>query len=304
MKKSKLSGIISVIAIVGIAALAFWFATLPPSPLPPEPKWVKVRPLPEQQSEQPSGAGDEKAQPEAQVAATIAPPEIIVPKGHKPEIAIVIDDMGLNLAGSRRAIELPAYVTLSFMPYAERLKDQTEAARDNGHELLLHMPMEPIGHDDPGPGALFTSLPPAEVQARLEKALASFSDFDGINNHMGSKFTADEAGMEIVVDELKKRRLFFLDSRTSAKTVGYAVARTHNLPAINRDVFLDDDMSPAAIKMQLDETERIARHKGYAVAIGHPHDQTLQALEAWLPDAEERGFALVPLHDLVRGEGQ
>src|SRR6202012_4856582 len=100
-----------------------------------------------------------------------------------------------------KAIHLPAPVTLSFLPYAVRLREQAKQAQAAGHELLLHMPMEPIGREDPGPGALLTNLPMDELRARFEKALDSFPGFDGINNHMGSKFTAWPQGMDMVMDE-------------------------------------------------------------------------------------------------------
>jgi polysaccharide deacetylase 2 family uncharacterized protein YibQ len=247
--------------------------------------------------EQPAPAGDEKQL--AGISMPIAPEHEPV-QGRKPEIAIVIDDMGLNLSGSQRAIKLPGYVTLSFMPYAERLDEQTAEAREAGHELMLHMPMEPIGREDPGPGALLTTLAPEDIRARFDHALGSFDGFDGVNNHMGSRFTAYAAGMNIVIEELQKHHLFFLDSRTSAQSVGETIAQKQGLPTIARDVFLDDSLTPIAIKAQLAATERVAQHKGYAVAIGHPHDNTLAALEAWLPEAEKRGFEFVPVHDLVK----
>lgn len=222
------------------------------------------------------------------------------PPGQKaPRIAIVIDDMGLDLANSRRALTLPPTVTLSFIPYATRLHDQTKAARTAGHELLLHMPMEPVGSANPGPGALLTGLTPDELRLRLDTALASFTGFDGVNNHMGSKFTADRSGMELVMDELQPRHIFFFDSMTSAKSVGARVATERSVPTITRDVFLDDDQTPKLIARQLDAAEHIARRKGYAVAIGHPHPATLDALESWLPEAEKRGVVFVPLKSLV-----
>ena len=251
----------------------------------------------------PPPVGDEQAQPStAEVTVPVTPPPAekspIVPKG-QAQIAIVIDDVGLDVSGSRRAVALPAFVTLSYMPYAKHLPEQTKEARDVGHELLLHMPMEPMGAADPGPGALLVGLSQDELRHRLDTALASFTGFDGMNNHMGSKFTADTAGMELVVDELQQRHLFFLDSRTSAQSVGLSIARQHGLPTIARDVFLDDDVSPKAVRAQLEATERVARRKGSAVAIGHPHAVTLQALEEWLPDAARRGFVFVPIKDLV-----
>lgn len=219
--------------------------------------------------------------------------------GRKARIAIVIDDMGLNMRESRRAVALPEAVTLSYIPYAPRLREQTREARDAGHELMLHLPMEPMGRDNPGPGALLTGLPEEELRQRLALALSSFVGFDGVNNHMGSKFTASEQGMEIVVDELRRRQLFFLDSRTSAQTVGEKVARREGLPAIGRDVFLDDSMTYEAVKSQIAQLERVARRKGYAVAIGHPHAATLQALEEWIPEAKRNGFEFVAVRSLV-----
>ena len=188
------------------------------------------------------------------------------------------------------------------MPYASRLDEQTAAAQDADHELLLHVPTEPMGHGDPGPGALLVNEPANEIRARLTKALDSFDGFDGINNHMGSKFTAYAPGMEIVIDELKRRGLFFLDSRTSPKTVGESLAHDRGIPTIARDVFLDDNMSLGAVVGQLAVVEKVARRKGYAVAIGHPHENTLQALEAWIPEAEARGFTFVPIRSLLHKE--
>jgi polysaccharide deacetylase 2 family uncharacterized protein YibQ len=284
-----------------------WVAFAPtPKPHHHVAQKVEVAPLPEEKPEPPPVApagpvGDEQAQPALPPNEVIASPPEKSPPGPKgsAKIAIVIDDVGLDISGSRRAVALPAYITLSYMPYATRLKEQTREAQALGHELMLHMPMEPMGSADPGPGALLVDLPQEEVRRRLDMALASFTGFDGMNNHMGSKFTADAAGMEIVIDELQQRHLFYLDSRTSAQSVGYKIAREHGLPTISRDVFLDDDMSPKAVRAQLEATERVARHKGYAVAIGHPHAATLQALEEWLPDATQRGFVFVPIKELV-----
>jgi polysaccharide deacetylase 2 family uncharacterized protein YibQ len=129
--------------------------------------------------------------------------------------------------------------------------------------------------------------------------LASFVGFDGVNNHMGSKFTADADGMNLVINDLKERNLFFLDSRTSAKTVGEKLAREQGLPTLSRDVFLDDVIDEMAILRQLEQTERTARHKGYAVAIGHPHAVTMEVLAQWMPEAEARGFKLVPVRALL-----
>lgn len=284
--------ILLLLIFCGLVFIGWRLIFAPPLLWQPQSVSVKVeQPPTEEAVEQPPPA--ETAVPKPEV---ITP---LVPSGHKPEIAIVIDDMGLNISGSERAMRLPAFITLSFMPYAPQLRRETAQARTDGHELLLHMPMEPLGNYDPGPGALLVDLPPAEIRARFEAGLDSFTGFDGVNNHMGSKFTAWPDGMEIVIDELQKRHLFFLDSRTSPKSVGESIAREHGLPAIARDVFLDDDLTSDAIKKQLAETERVAQRKGFAVAIGHPHDVTLEALEEWIPEAEKDGFEFIPVKNLI-----
>jgi len=248
-----------------------------------------------------SAVGDEQVQSKARATVEEVKPEPQAPSGHnKPQISIIIDDVGVDIQGSKRAMQLPAYVTLSFIPYSTRLREQTKDARDLGHELMLHMPMEPLGHADPGPDALLVNLPMDELRQRFESALASFVGFDGVNNHMGSKFTSFQPGMDMVMDELKPRHLFFLDSRTSGQSIGEKVAREKGVPTISRDVFLDDDQTLSLINNQLEETERIARRKGYAIAIGHPHTTTLEALEKWLPEAEARGIVFVPVRQLIK----
>jgi polysaccharide deacetylase 2 family uncharacterized protein YibQ len=269
---------------------------VPPTPQPPA-----AMPSPPQ----PKANGGEEQTPAPTPGPGVSIPvipekeETLVP-GHKPKIAIIIDDVGVDLRGSERAIKLPPAITLSFLPYAVRLREQAKEAREDGHELMLHMPMEPLGHEDPGPGALLVDLPMRDLQQRFETALASFTGFDGVNNHMGSKFTAYPEGMGMVVDELQQRHLFYLDSKTSAQSIGKQIALAHGLPTIGRDVFLDDDQSADAIRTQLEATEHMAQHKGYAVAIGHPHAATMDVLAAWIPDAERRGFELVPVHSLIK----
>jgi polysaccharide deacetylase 2 family uncharacterized protein YibQ len=218
----------------------------------------------------------------------------------RPLISIVIDDAGLDRPRSKRAWELPGPITLSFLPYAKDLHDQAKAARGHGDELMLHMPMEPMGHADPGPNALLTSLGENEIRQRVTADLDSFDGYVGANNHMGSRFTAFKPGMETVLRLLKARGLLFLDSRTTAQTVGETLAQELGVPTVSRNIFLDDDESLAAVKRKLAETEEVARRQGFAVAIGHPHENTLQALSEWLPALAAKGFALAPLTAALR----
>lgn len=227
------------------------------------------------------------------VPVTVAPGQ--------PMIAVVLDDLGLNRPAARRAIALPGPLTLSFMTYAEGLRGFAADARAAGHELLLHVPMEPRDPTyDPGPNALRIGLSRDEISRRLRWDLARFDGFVGINNHMGSKFTAAPEGIGQVMRELRARDLLFLDSVTSAASVAWRAAARSGVPFARRDVFLDHNRRDAdSIRGQLARLERIAQRRGFAVGIGHPHKATLEVLADWLPEARRRGIALVPISAIV-----
>ncbi|MEQ9488379.1 MAG: divergent polysaccharide deacetylase family protein [Alphaproteobacteria bacterium] len=219
----------------------------------------------------------------------------------RPMIAIVIDDVGINQPRSERAIALPGRLTLAFIPYGYNLPALVETARGNGHEVMVHLPTEPMSPDvDPGPHALLTSLSLAEIKQRIDWNLSQFDGFVGLNNHMGSRFTAWTPGMEVLIREVKARGLLFLDSITTRDSVGYKLARTVGLPNAVRDIFLDHDQRREAIARQLRRTEGVAKSRGFAIAIGHPHDETLDELEEWLETVESRGYQLVPISAIVR----
>ncbi len=223
------------------------------------------------------------------------------PSGNRPLVAVVIDDLGLDRARTAEVIRLRGPLTLSFMTYANDLAHQTETARQAGHELFLHVPMEAVDRrEDPGPRGLFTSQSRDEILDRLRWGLTRFDGFVGINNHMGSKFTADANSMAPVMVELRARGLAFLDSRTSSASTGVRLATAYGVPHAARDVFLDDDQTPAAIAKELARAEQVARQHGSAIAIGHPHDTTIAALKGWLPQIEGKGLALVPVSAIVR----
>lgn len=219
----------------------------------------------------------------------------------KPMIAVVIDDMGVDHRRSIKALTLPGPMTMAFLPYARDLGHMTRAARAVGHELLLHMPMQPLSAaENPGPNAIMTGLDPVELRRRVDGMLDSFGGYVGVNNHMGSKFTQDAAGMRIVLEDIDARGLLFLDSRTIGNTVGPSIARALGMPFAERDVFLDNDASTGNVRAKLAEVEAVARRQGHAIAIGHPHDGTVEALAQWLPDIEKRGFVLVPISAIVK----
>jgi polysaccharide deacetylase 2 family uncharacterized protein YibQ len=220
---------------------------------------------------------------------------------NKPKIAIVLDDMGVDQRRSFIATQLKGPLTLSYLTYAPDLYNQTHQARQAGHELMLHVPMEPLSTSiDPGPNVLLSGVSANETIAALNWGLDQFSGFVGINNHMGSRFTSNLEGMRTVMQELKKRELFFLDSVTSGLTKGRFVANQIGVPFISRNIFLDhiDDINE--IKAQLNAVKRLAKKQGYAVAIGHPRDTTIKVLKPWLSEIENKNFQLVPISALIR----
>ena len=219
----------------------------------------------------------------------------------RPMIAVVIDDMGPDQKNARRAMDMPAPMTLSFLPYADDLTPMVARARANGHEVLLHLPMEPTNgkKHSPGLNSLMMDLSDEELSRRLEWNLGRFKGYVGINNHMGSRFTADPDAMAPVMAELRARGLLFVDSRTTTRSVGRRVALQNGVPFGQRDVFLDNIRTATQVALKLQDLEAVARRNGAAIAIGHPHDETLNALEQWIVDLEKRGFVLVPVSAVV-----
>lgn len=216
-----------------------------------------------------------------------------------PKIAIVIDDLGLSEDATFAFTEMPGPYTLAYLPYADNLPEQTERARRAGHELLVHMPMEPDSANDPGPNALLKDLETNEFSRRISWNLSRFNGFVGVNNHMGSLMTEQAGPMVRLMVILRQRGMLFMDSLTSPKSVAIKAANAIGVPSIKRDVFLDNDRDMALIAQQLALTERIARSRGYAIAIGHPYEETLKALDFWRAGLSDRGFELVPLSQLV-----
>lgn len=219
---------------------------------------------------------------------------------HKPMIAIVIDDMGVDKKRSLRVLDLPSEISTAFLPYGRDIQKQADTAREKGHELILHLPMEPSDmHHDPGPDFLSESASAAELHARLVKNLSAFEGYIAVNNHMGSRFTRDRNGLSLVMNELSARGLMFLDSMTSPQSIAFHVAQEKHMAATQRDVFLDDTETRSSVEKYLHKTEEFARRHGSAVAIGHPKDVTISALKEWIPALEKKGFQLVPLSRVI-----
>ena len=212
-----------------------------------------------------------------------------------PILAIVIDDLGFDLGQVKRLLSLPAPITLAILPYAPNAEASAKLARQAGRELLVHVPMEPVGGEDPGPNALTVGLSVEENVKRLDANLAIFSGYVGVNNHMGSAVTANAEIMRGVLEELNSRGLMYLDSRTANNSWGWRLAERMNMPAAVNHVFLDNVRKTSEVRRWLRVAARQARERGAAVAIGHPHAATLEALEAWLEADGPGDVTLVPI---------
>lgn len=216
-------------------------------------------------------------------------------------VAFVIDDIGRDVAEAKAFLELDLAVTPAVIPHLAHSLDVAHLCRERGREFLLHLPMEPQGYPkiDPGRGALLRAMSEADVRSAVGQALSAVPGAAGVNNHMGSRLTEMPAAMNWVMDELKARSLFFLDSATSAKSVAAESARTSGLGWAKRDVFLDNEQTVEAVGRQIEATLQKAAKSGSAIAIGHPHRATLEGLRLWAPKLREAGVEAVPVSQLV-----
>ena len=219
-----------------------------------------------------------------------------------PRVAIVIDDLGNELAPAERIAGWAESVAGAVLPGVRWSAESAHVLAHGGKEVLLHLPMEPEGYPRvrPGPGVVLRSQSDAEIARLLEADLATVPGAIGVNNHMGSAATADPRVMKVVAHVLSPRGLFFLDSRTTDATVAERSAEEASVPTVSRRVFLDDVATEAAVGRQLEEFVRRARVEGDAVAIGHPYPATLAVLEREMPRFASEGVRLVRVSELVK----
>jgi len=222
-------------------------------------------------------------------------------KDVRSRVAIIIDDLGYDPDIALAFIQLDLPLSLSVLPSAPFTDLIVREATEKGCELIMHLPMEPKHYPsvNPGPGALFLSMEEQEILQMLEQDLGDVPGAKGVNNHMGSSFTENREKMLIVLKELKKRNLFYIDSRTTSDTVGFKLARNMGLPAAKRSVFLDNDLAPKSIRIQLERLLSMARHSGFAIGIGHPHKETLEILREYQSGIKTE-FYVVHVSELVR----
>ncbi len=217
-----------------------------------------------------------------------------------PVIALVIDDMGIDLIHSQQMLKLNDIYTVSYLTYAPNLQSQIDFARSKGKEVLLHVPMESVHKIfDYGPEVLLTTNSRSENLKLLSRMLGRASGYIGINNHMGSKFTADLPLLSAVIEELANQGLMFLDSKTTQKSQAENIVSHIKLPYASRDIFIDDSNKMEDIEKYLQKCETLSKKRGYVVAIAHPRPNTIKALEQWLPTLKAKGITTVPLSYIV-----
>ncbi|MBY0511114.1 MAG: divergent polysaccharide deacetylase family protein [Rhodospirillaceae bacterium] len=225
----------------------------------------------------------------------------VVPDARGAVLAVVIDDMGLDRPRALKIIALSGPLTLSMMTYANDLPGLVAQARKGGHEVMAHLPMEPMSaKENPGPGALMVNMDEETIRKTLAAELDGWQGYVGVNNHMGSRFTKDRERMAIVMDELRARGLLWLDSKTVGDSAGPSAARASGVPYLERDVFLDNEETVEAVTAQLEQLVATAKARGTAIGIGHPHDSTVAALRQWLPHLASRGIVLVPVTEILK----
>ena len=230
----------------------------------------------------------------------LRPPKLKPPKP-RFRMAIVVDDLGLDKKAAEELLRLEIPLTFSIFPFRPFSSTIAQRAHAHGREVILHLPMEPRGYPlkDPGKGALFVSMSEKELVRQLREDLDAVPFIRGVNNHMGSRFMEHRAKVRLVLQELKKRDLFFLDSLTTSKSKGYRVAQELALKVDKRTLFLDNEVEVKDIEAQLKRLTRIARTRGKAIGICHPHPSTIAALKNIIPKLHSEGVEVVPLSHIV-----
>jgi polysaccharide deacetylase 2 family uncharacterized protein YibQ len=218
-----------------------------------------------------------------------------------PRIAIIIDDLGYQLAAGHRTVALPGPVVCAILPGTPRAAQLAQAARERGKEVLLHLPMQAVDHHGANePGSITLDTTREAFADTFSTAIDSVPFAVGVNSHRGSLLTRHPGHMSWLMDEiLRAGGLYFVDSYTTHRSVALQIASERGVPAIKRDVFLDSDPAPEKVAQEFERLKALARENGLAVAIGHPYPETLSFLEQAIPGLVEEGIQLVPLRELI-----
>ncbi len=225
----------------------------------------------------------------------------------RPKVAILIDDMGYQRSSLDTLWQLEVPFSVAILPFSPFALAVAETAEQHLKEVLVHLPLEPLPdpeHRRRRPlGQITLSMCPDEIRSRAVRALRAVPRAVGVNNHEGSAFMRSSSHLRVLLDVVKRERMFFVDSRTTAQSRGMAVARALGVPCTDRQVFLDNDLEPKQIRRALDRLKEIAFKRGSALGIGHPHPATISVLAEWLPAASEEGLRLVPVSALTTLDG-
>jgi len=216
--------------------------------------------------------------------------ETIKQKFTQPVLAIIIDDVGIgHMNAFKTALTIPYPITFAILPFRQHTKECAELAKGRGFEIILHMPMEPYGYPkkDPGPGAIFEKDNKKLIEEKLEAAFDAVKYAKGLNNHMGSKITALRYSSRVFLNYLKENNYFFIDSRTSKNTIALIEARKMSVPALKRNVFIDNSRKAKDIERQLNLAVQDAKRDGFAVAIGHNYPETIDELKKLMPSLDK-----------------
>lgn len=217
----------------------------------------------------------------------------------RSQVAIIIDDIGYNKQRGLAALNLPGALTYAVIPSSPNGEYLAKAAQRQEKEIILHAPMSNI-HDYPlGELGLVDGMTEQAFNEALQQALGSVPHISGVNNHMGSLLTQKAVPMEWMMQALRDRGLYFIDSRTTSQSVAWEIAQRHGVPSLKRDIFLDNDRDKAVLEQQFSTLLKVAKRKGFAIGIGHPYPETITYLEENLKRLEQHGIQLVPASLLV-----
>lgn len=217
-----------------------------------------------------------------------------------PRIAIIIDDLGYQLASGRRAVNLPGPVACAVLPGTPRASLLAEEAFLRGKDVLLHLPLQSISQSDAEPGGIVLDMTRSEFRSSFAESIASVPHAVGVSNHQGSLLTQHPGHMGWLMEEIEARgNLFFVDSYTTHRSVALAIARESGVPAVRRDVFLDPDRHPQTLEREFARLKALSRQQGMAVGIAHPYPSTLAFLESALPGLANEGYELVGIGEYI-----
>ncbi|UCD58860.1 MAG: divergent polysaccharide deacetylase family protein [Candidatus Hydrogenedentota bacterium] len=222
-----------------------------------------------------------------------------VSKEERPRIALIVDDVGYDIERALELLNLRRPMTISIFPQLKYSRHIAEVAHDMGYEVMMHLPMEPGEKLRRNPGFITSDMREEELYQVLDGDFESIPFIVGVNNHQGSKMTRDAGAMARVMQYLAKKQVFFVDSRTTADSIAYEVARTFDLRAAENDVFLDNEKDVEYIKERMELLMQKAEQKGKAIGVCHVHPATIEALLQMFPLIDEKGIELVYASELV-----